>query len=348
MRSRAAVPLALLLALVPGAAQAVVHVPSNFENEVIAFGLSEPNSMAFLPDGRVLVTEQRTGWVRTVVGSLMATMDPALLVMGVQSAGYEQGLQGIAVDPAWPDRPFIYIYYDAVGGFSRLVRYTGTGDLMNPLGQNLSFANPLVLLDNLPDAFSSHNGGCVRFGPDGHLYVSLGDDETPCAAKDSSSLHGAILRLRVGQLDASLTGTVPRSLITPFDNPLSTPDSNAKLVWAFGFRNPWRFHIDPLTGKVFMAEVGLLTYEELNEVVPGQFYGWPWREGPQVMPRPSCPEPGGNGTQTYKNAVVDMLRDPEILVSISSAGVYRQVPGPMTNTRATSSTASTTAASSTA
>lgn len=327
MRSRAVVLLASLLLLAPVAAHAVVRVPTNFENEIIAFGLSEPNSMAFLPDGRILVTEQRTGRIRMVVGSLIASKDPALQVMNVEAGGYEQGLQGIAVDPAWPDRPYIYIFYNAVGGFARVERYTGVGDVTAPLGQNLSFVNPVVLLDGLSDAFSSHNGGCLRFGPDGHLYLSLGDDESPCAAKDSTTLQGAILRLRVGHLDGTVSGTLPRSMITPFDNPLVTTNANAKLVWAFGFRNPWRFHIDPVTGKVFTAEVGLLTYEELNEVVPGQFYGWPWREGPQVMPRPSCPEPGGNGAGTYKTAAVDMLRDPDILVSISSAGIYRQVIG---------------------
>lgn len=320
-----------LLASLPVAAHAGVAVPTGFVNEVVVGSLSEPNSMAFLPDWRILVTEQRTGRIRLIVNNMISTMDPVHTIQDVNGSGYEQGLQGIAVDPAWPQRPYVYVYYDRDGGFCRLVRYTVSGDIDDPLGHELTFGNPVILIDDIPDLFITHNGGCVRFGGDGHLYVSTGDDDHPCTAADSSSMLGAILRLRVHNLEENVASPVARELITPYDNPLSTPDPDARLVWAWGMRNPWRFHIDPLTGRIYVADVGLVTYEELDEILPGDFLGWPYREGPQVMNRPQCPEPGGAGSNYYKSATVNMLRNPSDLVSISSAGVYRPILGASNN-----------------
>jgi glucose/arabinose dehydrogenase len=307
--------------------QATVRVPDGFVNELVAGSFSEPNSMAFLPDWRILVTEQRSGRIRLVVGGAISITDALSSLPDLNAVGYEQGLQGIAVDPAWPERPYVYIYYDHTGGFCKVVRYTAQGDLTKPSGTMVWLSNPVVLLDGIRDQFITHNGGCLRFGPDGHLYVSVGDDDVPCSARDSSSLRGAILRLRVHTLGHELQSPVPRTLITPHDNPLSTPDTNARLVWAWGLRNPWRYHIDPATGKLYAAEVGLITYEEINEIVPGDFLGWPWREGPLVHVRGSCPEPGGSGTFAYKPGIVNLLRDPADFISISSAGVYRPLFG---------------------
>ena len=319
--------LSLVAVTAPAVCQAAVQVPPGFIDDVVTAGLSEPNSMAFLPDWRILVTEQRTGQIRMIVGASFATQDPIHIITDVNSGGYEQGLQGIAVDPAWPQRPYVYTYYTSTDGFCKLVRFTASGDLDNPVGQLLTLSNPVDLIDDIRDQHITHNGGCVRFGPDGMLYLSLGDDDVPCDAADSTTLRGCILRLRVNDLEEHINGRVTRDLITPYDNPFSTPDSNARLVWAYGMRNPWRYHIDPYSGKIYSADVGLVTYEEINEILPGDFLGWPYREGPQLMPRASCPEPGGNGANSYKPAVVSMLRDPDILVAISSAGVYRPVLG---------------------
>ncbi len=313
--------------LVPVSARAVVRLPDGFTNEMVCDGLSEPNSMAFLPDWRVLVTEQHTGRVRLIVGANVSSHDPVYQVPDLNGNAYERGLLGIAVDPAWPQRPYIYIYYTQIGGHCRVVRLTGSGELDNPNGEDLSFSNPVTIIGDIPDNLITHNSGCVRFGPDGHLYVSTGDDDDPCAAADSTTLLGEILRLRVNNLEENINGAVTRDLITPYDNPFSTPDTNARLVWAYGMRNPWRFSIDPYTGKIYSADVGLMTYEEINEILPGDFLGWPYREGPQLMPRSECPEPGGNGANVYKSATVNMLRDPNILVAISSASVYRPLPG---------------------
>ncbi len=311
-------------ACLPSAAHAAVALPDSFVNEIVVGGLDQPTSFAFLPDGRVLLTEQHTGKVRLVVGDHIASTDPILLVPQLSAAGYERGLQGIAVDPGWPVRPFVYLYYTRIGGYCRLVRYLASGDLADPAGETLALTDPLLILDNIPDADPNHQAGCLRFGPTGHLFLTLGEDEDLCAAYDSTSLKGQLLRLDVSSLPPGPGGTVPRGLIIPPDNPLSTSDSNALLVWAYGMRNPWRFHIDPVTERIYLADVGEGSYEEINEVLPGDYLGWPYREADLVMVRSTCAEPGGEGSVAYKSPILAMFRGGE-LTAILSAGIYRPV-----------------------
>lgn len=308
-------------------AHAAVQVPSGFADEIVVEGLNEPNSMAFLPDGRLLVTEQRTGKVRLIVDGHVAATDPILTVPDLNAVGYERGLQGVAVDPGWPARPFVYLFYNRTGGFNRLVRYQASGDLSDPAGENLTLADPLLLLDDVPDDDPNHNSGCLRFAPDGMLFLTVGDDEDVCSAQDSTTLKGELLRLDVSGIGSGGGGPVPRALVTPPDNPLSTPDSNAALVYAYGMRNPWRFQPDTVTGWVYLCDVGEADFEEMNEVRGGENLGWPYREGFLVMPRTGCPEPGGAGADNlYLDPILAMARDPS-LTAIVSAGLYRPAAG---------------------
>ena len=305
---------------------AAVHVPDAFVNEVIVAGLHQPNSLAFLPDGRVLITEERRGWVRMVVNGHVAATDPLLVVPNLNPAGFERGLHGIAVDPGWPQRPYVYLFHNRTGGKIRLVRYTASGDLADPVGESLTLGSPLFLIDDAPDAGQLHNAGCLRFGPSGHLFVSLGDDEEYCAAADSSSLRGQILRLEVNGLPPGGGGQVARALITPADNPLATADTNARLVWAYGLRNPWRFHVDPASGLLYVADPGESSYEEYNEVHAGGRYGWPYLEGPTVISRALCPEPGGDGASPYESPIA-FFPNQSGLSAINAGGIYRAPVG---------------------
>jgi glucose/arabinose dehydrogenase len=312
-------------------AGAVVRLPTDFINEVLVSNLNEPTSFAFLPDGRVLLTEQRTGKLRLVVNGHLAATDPVLVVPQLSNGGYEAGLQGVAVDPRWPSRPYVYLFHNRTGSRLRLVRYTATGDLTSPFGESLSFSSPLLLIDDITDFATNHNGGCLRFAPDSALFLSLGDDQNNnCEAADSTTLMGALLRLDVMRLGDGGGGPVPRDSITPADNPLVTTDPNARLVYAYGVRNPWRFQIDPFTGTVYLADVGLDTREEINEVHGGEFLGWPWREGNVSVFVGGCPEPGGSGAVHYVPPIVSMSRGGGS-VAIVSAGMYRPEAGAPAN-----------------
>ena len=331
LRSRWVLHLACVvgaLAAVP--ATAAVRLPDDFVNEVLLTGLNQPNSMAFLPDGRLLFTEQRTGKVRLVVNGHLAATDPVLVVPQLNAGGYERGLQGIAVDPRWPSRPYVYLFHNRVGNANRLVRYKAAGDLTDPLGESLTLSSPLLLIDDIVDNDPNHNSGCLRFAPDGSLFLTVGEDEDFCAANDPTRLKGAMLRLDVMRLGDAAGGPVPRDSITPGDNPLTTTDPNARLVYAYGMRNPWRFEIDPVTGDVFAGDVGEDIQEELDQVHPGDDLGWPWREGNAIVERENCPEPGGPGAHPYVPPIVALPREPQ-LAAIFSIGPYRQVPGAPAN-----------------
>ncbi len=99
------------------------------------------------------------------------------------------------MDPRWPAEPYVYAYYTRIGERARLVRYRASGDVSDPDGESLALQSPVLLIDDIRDTFFSHNGGSLRFGPDQHLYLSLGDDLTLCNTQDSTSLRGQILRL---------------------------------------------------------------------------------------------------------------------------------------------------------
>ena len=332
MRLAAIAPSIILAAFAASASQAagVVAVPTGFTEEILVQGLDQPNSMSFLPDGRLFITEQVTGRIRLVVDGHIAATDPCGTVAEVSSDDAERGLQGIAVDPRWPVFPYVYVCYTRVGPREVVARYTASGDLSDPHGEHVTLASPLVLLGNLRDQFGNHNGGGVRFGKDDMLYVSLGEDADRCSAQHPDSLRGCLLRMDVMRLPPTFTGVVPRALLIPADNPLSGPDSNARLVYAFGLRNPWRFHVDPQTGAIVAGDVGENVMEEIDSIRAGGNYGWPFREGTELHTQPECLEPGGAGSQTYTAPVLALDRSTGYS-AILTAGYYRPVPGASAN-----------------
>jgi glucose/arabinose dehydrogenase len=251
--------------------------------------------MAFLPDGRLLVVEQKSAKIRLFVNGTLSATDPVATLPGVRTSGAEQGLLGITVDPGWPARPYLYVHCDDnSGSWIRISRFTAAGDLAFTTDGLLTVdpATRYDLLNRLPDNASNHNGGTVRFGPDGMLYVSLGEDANRCAAQDSSFLGGKILRLDVSRLPAGAGGPPPFALLVPPGNPWgAAPDSGARLVWAQGLRNPFRFSVDPADGALYVGDVGENTWEEIDRIAGGGGnYGWPRREGPLTQ-SPTCPNP---------------------------------------------------------
>jgi len=273
---------ATLAAATPARGQ--LTLPPNFADDLILGGIPEPVGMAFLSDGRLLFTERTNARIRLIVNDVIAAIDPVITVPNVRSTGGEQGLLGIAVDPGWPARPYLYIHYDYSGSATiRISRYTVGGDLGFTGNGSLTIdpATRYDILTDIPDNASNHNGGTLRFGPDGKLYISLGDDATSCLGQNLTVLAGKILRLDIAALPAGGGGPPAKSLITPADNPyVGNANANAKLVGYWGLRNPFRFAIDPVTGSLVIGDVGQSTQEELDYVSAlGRNLQWPIYEG---------------------------------------------------------------------
>ena len=271
-----------LVAACPGPAHATT-VPDGFVHEFLVgepYG-GWPVGFALLPDGRVIIIERETGVARlAAVGS--GTSVPILTIPDVESAHVERGLLGVAVDPDWPVRPYVYFDYTAVDSVSKVVRYEASGDLSDPASTALVLADPYVVLDSIEDLFGIHNAGTLRFAPDATLYVSVGDDQRGCLAQDLDVPHGKILRLDVGSLPAGPGGPPPLADLDPGDNPFGGTGWRP-LVFAWGLRNPFRFTVDAPTGDLFIGSVGSHTFEEINRVdaggEPGPNFGWPEYEG---------------------------------------------------------------------
>ena len=292
-------------------------------------GLSQPSAFAFLPDGRILFTEQKTKSIRMIVNGAISTTDPITTIADALTSGNEQGLLGIAIDPGWPARPYVYVYFDHTGTSTIYISmFTATGDLNNSSSHNLALGARYNIITDIPDAAGNHNGGTLRFGPDGMLYASLGEDADFCLAQDSASFKGVILRISVGSLPGAGSGPAAKSAITPSDNPFPGLSANARLAWAYGLRNPFRFNIDKQTGKLYIADVGQSNFEEVDECAGGENFGWPFREGPLVRTVAGCTEPGGSGNGSFAAPIAYYDRTAFGNASIVSAGLYRPVAGP--------------------
>lgn len=295
-------------------------LPTGFVRELIAVGTSHVAGLAFLPDGRLITIEAWTGTVR--VRSTSGASATIGTIPGV-AVGNNRGLLGVAADPLWPAWPYLYFQYaHAASQTVRVVRYTATGDVASATSASLALADPYLLIDDAPDIDGLHNGGTLAFGPDGSLYVALGDDGNMCAAANLEALAGVILRLDAGAVRGlGGTGPPPKSLLAAPGHPFG--GTNGQLVHALGLRNPFRFDIDPVTGHLVIADVGNVSREELDLCTgPGQNFGWPWFEGTLATWTGCGAAPAG--------LVPPIAEYPHAAGSasiVSFGGVYRNVPG---------------------
>ncbi|MEX1113270.1 MAG: PQQ-dependent sugar dehydrogenase [Patescibacteria group bacterium] len=232
--------------------------PTASTTEIVAEGLEVPWDIAFLSDSRALITE-RPGRVRLLEDGELQE-EPVLTVETAQRG--EGGLQGMTLDPDFEENRFVYLYVSEGSGddlTNRVVRYRLTDDDR--------LADPRVLLDDIPGN-NNHNGGRLRFGPDGKLYVTTGDAQNPDLAQSQGSLAGKILRMNP---DGS----------APADNPFGN------LAWSYGHRNPQGLAWSE-DGRLFSTEhgpsgeFGLCCRDELNRIERGGNYGWPLITGNQT------------------------------------------------------------------
>jgi glucose/arabinose dehydrogenase len=243
----------------------------------VVTGLNNPVHVTNAGDRRLFVVEQ-SGRIRIVEnGQLLST--PFLDISSRISSGGEQGLLSVAFPPGYASKGHFYVNYTDTNGDTVIARYR--------LSANANQADPgseeIVL--KIPQPFDNHNGGQLAFGPDGYLYIGMGDGgsggDPQNNAQNPASLLGKMLRIDVES--GSRTYTIPRS--NPFLAATDPQDQFRDEIWSLGWRNPWRFSFDRQTGDLFMADVGQNAVEEVNfqsaSSTGGENYGWRLFEGNQ-------------------------------------------------------------------
>ncbi|MFP2910774.1 PQQ-dependent sugar dehydrogenase [Pyxidicoccus sp. 3LFB2] len=271
-----------------------ITLPPSYTDALVAT-VGQPTALAFTPDGRLLITTQ-PGRLRIVAnGALLPT--PALDLNSRLCTNSERGLLGVAVDPAFATNRHIYLFYTfnkfntcttniANVAVNRVSRFTlADTHTVDP-------ASELVLLDNIPSTAGNHNAGDLHFGPDGLLYISVGDggcqlgDPSRCAGQNTTArrldvLLGKMLRIRK---DGSIPTDNPWYAAAGSrrcGNPAGVPPGTGPCQesYATGLRNPFRFAFQPGTSTFFINDVGQGVWEEIDEGIKGADYGWNTREG---------------------------------------------------------------------
>src|SRR5262245_44992558 len=314
-------------------------LPAGFVDEPAIGGLLAPRAFAFAPDGRTLIVERGSATSNDINfasvrvfenGALLSTRALTLNICG----DGERGLLGIALDPNFSTNGYFYLYYtrqstsgaacsyntwinNAPGPRNRVSRFTMTGDSIDP-------ASERILIDHIATDSGIHNAGDLHFGADGYLYISVGDSNiNPSPAQSLTNLNGKILRIL--PTPGSAGGyTTPGN---PYDtaggawfcgtNPPGTGSGPCREIYAYGFRNPFRFSIKPGSSTPYVGDVGGGAWEELDEVTAGGHYGYPFREGPcpagVVCSLPQPPSGYTDPIYSYSHVVVNANFDSAVI-----------------------------------
>ena len=244
--------------------QRMVHLTYSSENDARLFVVLQPGRIVFFED-------------RPDAQDVRTFMD---ISERVSDRGNEEGLLGLAFDPAYESNGYFYVYYSAANP-RRSVISRFSVDPNDPHRADASSETEIMVV---PQPYSNHNGGHLVFGPDGFLYVGLGDggsaNDPSGNGQDKTTLLGTILRIDVSTLDSLGRYSVPP------DNPFAGDGGGVRSeIWAYGLRNPWRFNFDPETGDLWAADVGQNAWEEVDVIRRGANYGWNVMEGAHCTPR---------------------------------------------------------------
>lgn len=239
--------------------------PESYEWKIVASGFTRPLDIQSAGDGsgRLFIIEQ-PGLIRILHNDQLRQAPFLDITDRVNDNGNEQGLLGLAFHPHFADNGFFYVNFTREDGTTVIARFTASGDTADP--------NSEVRLLEVEQPFPNHNGGGLAFGPDGFLYIALGDGgsggDPQGNGQNLEKLLGKILRVDVngGELYA-----------IPADNPFGNE------VYFYGLRNPWRFSFDSKTGDLWIGDVGQGQWEEINHVPAGSGgginFGWNRYEG---------------------------------------------------------------------
>jgi len=222
---------------------------AQFVDEVYVSGQSFITTVAFSPDGRMYFIEKDTGMIKVVLGQNQVRPEP-FFDFDVDNAGERGGL-GLTFHPEYPDSPYVYCYVTIpqpvlANVVVRLVDSSGFGTHPDTI-----FRAPITV------GATNHNGGNLRFGPDGKLYITIGENAQPSWAQDTCRVQGKIIRINY---DGSI----------PLDNPI-----HCAPIYAYGLRNSYDFCFHPATGTLYASENGPNANDEVNLILPGRNYGWP-------------------------------------------------------------------------
>ncbi|MCB0354017.1 MAG: PQQ-dependent sugar dehydrogenase [Bdellovibrionales bacterium] len=271
---------------------------------------SKPVALKSLPDGRIFVVEQ--GGIVSVIDSPAATTKKVFFdLTDKTSASGERGLLSIAFHPQYStNRQFFVHYSDKTDGDTVIERYE-----TDPSDPDAALVESGVEILRVEQPFSNHNGGEIEFGPDGYLYISLGDGGSGGDPLENGQnrevLLGKILRIDVDETSGSTNYAIPE------DNPFfGNGDGFKEEIFAYGLRNVWKFSFDSATGDLWAGDVGQSTREEVDQITIGGNYGWNTTEGFRCFdPESDCDRTG------LIDPVLDYPRTDG--VSITGGYVYR-------------------------
>ena len=242
-------------------------LPEGFEESVIVKGVNAGTAISILPDGRVIYVEQ-TGFLRMVIDEELLP-EPVLDISESVDAYWERGLIGLTYDPDFPLSPYLYLVYVAKEPYTHHVvsRFTLEGNRVDPASERILLKgdDQSKIAGRVP---AGHQGGPIRFGLDGKLYIANGEHLNGEASQSLTTIQGKILRI-------NRDGSIPK------DNPFyGQTHGKYRSIYAIGIRNPWGMDFMPGSNRLFESDVGQSTYEEINEIISGYNYGWPAAEGP--------------------------------------------------------------------
>lgn len=239
--------------------------------DIFSTGYTRISCIASAGDSRLFVVNQN-GYI-DICDTFGVKQNPSFLNIDAKtkSTGNEQGLLGLAFHPNYANNGYFYVNYINNSGNTVVARYS-----VDPNNANLADVNSELILLTIPQPFSNHNGGDMHFGPDGYLYIGMGDGgsagDPGNRAQNPQELLGKMLRIEVNN-------STPGDLYDiPANNPFAQSTSTLPEIWAIGLRNPWRYSFDRLTGDMWIADVGQNVYEEINfqpaASTGGENYGW--------------------------------------------------------------------------
>lgn len=260
--------LPLILLISASFAQAQIDLQLNLISDVF----SSPVDITNAGDERLFIVE-KAGYIRILSKDGQVNSTPFLNIDTLINDLGERGLLGLAFHPAYSDNGYFFVNYTNNDGNTVVARYE-----VSDSDPDVADHSSASILLTIVQPFSNHNGGDLNFGPDGYLYIALGDGgdggDPQNHGQRRQSLLGKILRIDVDNGD-------PYAI--PEDNPFAQTDETLDEIWALGLRNPWRFSFDRMTGDMWIGDVGQGNLEEIDfqaaASTGGENYGWRCYEG---------------------------------------------------------------------